>query len=225
VPAETVLGLVGHGMRRLVEGLLRHVGASTDDLDADLARYRRIYEADPVGGTAAYSGAPAALDRLAAAGHGLAVCTQKPDAPARAILAGLGLAPPITGFTGGDSMPGVLKPDARLFWHAAAQLPPGRAIMIGDSETDAATARAAGVPFLLHRPGYRHASVAEIAPDAAFDDFRDLPALVAGLVLPWNADTNFMPAIGGVKVIPEALSATYDKLRAAIRDTPESPAP
>jgi ATP adenylyltransferase len=41
----------------------------------------------------------------------------------------------------------------------------------------------------------------------------------------WNADTNFMPAIGGVKVIPEALSATYDKLRAAIRDTPESPAP
>lgn len=32
----------------------------------------------------------------------------------------------------------------------------------------------------------------------------------------WRADTNFMPAIGEVKVIPEALHVTYRKLRAAI---------
>lgn len=32
----------------------------------------------------------------------------------------------------------------------------------------------------------------------------------------WQADTNFMPAIGEVKVIPEALHATYRKLRAAV---------
>jgi phosphoglycolate phosphatase len=107
------------------------------------------------------------------------VCTQKPDAPARAILAGLGLAPPITGFTGGDSMPGVLKPDARLFWHAAAQLPPGRAIMIGDSETDAATARAAGAPFLLHSAGYNSRAPDTLGADACFADFAELPDLVA----------------------------------------------
>ena len=32
----------------------------------------------------------------------------------------------------------------------------------------------------------------------------------------WQADTNFMPVVGSVKVIPEALNATYAKLRRVI---------
>ena len=31
----------------------------------------------------------------------------------------------------------------------------------------------------------------------------------------WQADTNFMPTVGNVKVIPEAIQETYRKLRAA----------
>ena len=34
----------------------------------------------------------------------------------------------------------------------------------------------------------------------------------------WRGDTNFMPAIGEVKVIPEALKDTYNKLLAAIEE-------
>jgi len=34
----------------------------------------------------------------------------------------------------------------------------------------------------------------------------------------WSGDTNFMPAIGEVKVIPEALKDTYNKLLAAIKE-------
>lgn len=50
----------------------------------------------------------------------------------------------------------------------------------------------------------------------------------------WRADTNFMPTIGEVKVIPEALPDTYRKLRRAIealepsadvQEAPPSPAP
>jgi phosphoglycolate phosphatase len=178
-PEATVVGFVGHGMRRLVERLLIHAGAPIDDLDAALARYRRRYEADPLTGTHAYPGAAAALALLAAQGHGLAVCTQKPDAPARAILMGLGLMPPVTGLTGGDSLPGVLKPDPRLFRHAADQLPPGPAIMIGDSATDAETARAAGVPFLLHAAGYNSRAPDTLGADGVFTDFAALPDLVA----------------------------------------------
>ena len=33
----------------------------------------------------------------------------------------------------------------------------------------------------------------------------------------WNGDTNFMPVLADVKVLPEALEATYDRLRAALR--------
>ncbi len=32
----------------------------------------------------------------------------------------------------------------------------------------------------------------------------------------WNGDTNFMPVLGDVKVIPEALETTYSKLKAAL---------
>ncbi|MEM6646823.1 MAG: HIT domain-containing protein [Bacteroidota bacterium] len=32
----------------------------------------------------------------------------------------------------------------------------------------------------------------------------------------WSGDTNFMPVTGGTKVIPEALDATYHKIKAAI---------
>ena len=34
----------------------------------------------------------------------------------------------------------------------------------------------------------------------------------------WNGDTNFMPVVGGTKVISESLIGTYDKLTKAIKD-------
>jgi phosphoglycolate phosphatase len=181
VPHETILGYVGHGMRSLVESLLAHTGGVSGDVDAHLAAYRRHYDADPLTGTEPYPGVAGALDALAAEGHGLAVCTQKADAPARVILTGLGLMPPITGFTGGDSA-GALKPDPRIFHHAADQLPPGPAIMVGDSETDAATARGVGAPFLLHTRGYNHIPHEQLGCAGTFDDFSELPALVAAVL-------------------------------------------
>lgn len=182
LPEATIAGFVGHGSRALVERLLAATGAP-DGPDAALARYLAIYEADPVTGTTPYPWVAQALAALAAAGHGLAVCTQKPAAATRRILTALRLMPPVTGLTGGDSLP-VLKPDPRLFHHAADQLPPGPAVMVGDSETDAATARAAGVPFLLHSRGYHHGPLEAMAPYAVFDDWRALPDLVAELTQP-----------------------------------------
>jgi len=37
------------------------------------------------------------------------------------------------------------------------------------------------------------------------------------LVPRWNGDTNFMPVLGDVKVIAQALDALYDALTAALR--------
>jgi phosphoglycolate phosphatase len=62
--------------------------------------------------------------------------------------------------------------------HAAGQLPEAPLVYVGDSETDAATAEAAGVPFLLFTEGYRLTPLAELPHTAAFSDFAALPGLV-----------------------------------------------
>ncbi len=174
----TVTGFVGSGVVKLVERALEATGGvPATGLEGCVSRYKQIYFADPVTGTEPYPGVLAVLNDLAAEGHGLGVCTQKPTAPARAILEGLSLMPPIIGLTGGDSV-GVLKPDPAMLWHAADQLPEGEVVFVGDSGTDAATARASGVPFLLHRNGYCHEPLESLPAVAIFDHFDDVPGLV-----------------------------------------------
>ncbi len=182
VAPEIAETFVGHGVAMLVERLLDHTGGVPGgELEPQVARFRAIYAADPITGTTLYPGVAATLARLAAAGHGLGVCTQKPNPPALHLLRDLRLMPPVTAFTGGDSLP-VLKPDPRMLHHTADQLPPGPILMIGDSETDAETARRAGVPFLIHTEGYRVSPVSDIPHAAAFADYAELAALIAGLL-------------------------------------------
>ena len=182
VAAADCAGFVGRGVKVLVTRLLEHTGGLPEGGAAPaLARYHALYGADPVTGTTAYPGLRRALAELAAAGHGLGVCTQKPVAPARAILEALDLMPPIAGLTGGDSLD-VLKPDPRMFCHAADQLPPGPGVMIGDSLIDARVAEAAGVPFLFRLGGYGDQPDGAAPVAGRFTHFDELPALVARLV-------------------------------------------
>lgn len=140
---------------------------------AFLARYETAVEL-----TEPYPGARAALDRLAGAGHRLALCTNKPVGPCRAVLAHLALADLFEAIVGGDSL-AVRKPDPAPLHAAFAALGPGRRLYVGDSDVDAETAQRAGVPFLLYTRGYRQSPVDDLCHDAAFDDWADLPALVA----------------------------------------------
>ena len=186
VSPETCSDFVGRGVTVLVTRLLEHTGGvPAAGVGPALALHHAIYARDPVTGTTLFPGARRALLALAAEGHGLAVCTQKPAGPARDILTGLSLMPPITGLTGGDSLD-VLKPDPRMFTHAADQLPRGPGVMIGDSLIDARVAEAAGVPFLLRRGGYGEQPNDAVPVAGRFEHFDELPALVAR-VLPARA--------------------------------------
>lgn len=177
----TVKGFIGHGVDRLIERVLSATGGIPDGRAAPhQARFRAIYGADPVSGVEIYPDAVEAVKELAAAGHGIAVCTQKPERPARQLLEALGFMPPVSGLTAGDSLD-VLKPDPRLVTHAADQIGSGPIVFIGDSEVDAETARNAGVPFLLHLRGYHHGSLSAIARSGEFDRFDHLPGLLARL--------------------------------------------
>ncbi len=54
-----------------------------------------------------------------------------------------------------------------------------RAVMVGDSEVDIATAAAAKVPSIGVTFGYTTRPVAELGPDAVIDHFREFPAALA----------------------------------------------
>ncbi|WP_299617041.1 phosphoglycolate phosphatase [Pelagibius sp.] len=182
-PAE-VRGFVGNGMGVLVERLLAAAGeaAGPDDLAAAQARYGDLYDAAPSERSSLYPGVRAALERLQGRGLALGVCTNKPETPARQILADLGIAGCLPVLVGGDSLP-QRKPDPAPLYHAAAGLDVATdaVLYVGDSEVDAATAQAAGVRFALHTEGYRKTPVAKIHHDLRFEEFARLPALVDAL--------------------------------------------
>ncbi len=182
VTVETYKTFVGKGMKVQVERLLAHSGGIPEaGIDRMLSRFRAHY--DPLLRSRAYPGAVAALRALADEGWRIGVCTQKPEAPARLVLSGLGF-DMVESVAGGDTVPGALKPDPRLLAAAADPLGDGPAVYVGDSETDAETALAGGMPLLLHLEGYRHGPVEAlaVAPVGCFSDFAELPRLARGCV-------------------------------------------
>jgi phosphoglycolate phosphatase len=128
--------------------------------------------------TRPYRGVRGALKALAGAGHVLGVCTNKPIAPCRAVLAHLRLDGFFATMVGGDSLP-VHKPDPAPLRAAFGALGAATGLFVGDSEIDAETADRAGVPCLLFSQGYSKRPVAELPHAALFHDFADLPDLVA----------------------------------------------
>jgi phosphoglycolate phosphatase len=74
------------------------------------------------------------------------------------------------------------KPDARVFHHVVEELGGGPALMIGDSATDVATARAAGVKVILVSFGYTPEPVRSLGADVVTDHFSEIPALAHRLL-------------------------------------------
>lgn len=173
-----VQAYVGKGMPNLVARLLEHHGQAPEGplLAPAMARFQTEYlTAHSL--TTLYPGVTLALDHLAAAGAALGLCTNKPIAPARAVMDHLGLSRHFTAVLGGDSLP-IRKSDPEHLHATARKMMRPKVIFVGDSEVDAETAQAAGVPFLLFTEGYRKAALADIFHTAAFSDWATLPGLV-----------------------------------------------
>ncbi|MFN7225448.1 MAG: phosphoglycolate phosphatase [Paracoccaceae bacterium] len=173
----TITSFIGNGLPKLVERVIARVGM-------DLADHTRLtkatldhYNAASSDLTRPYPGVLAALSALQQAGHAMAVCTNKPVAPARAILRDLGLEPFFASVIGGDSLT-VTKPDPAPLHACIAALGGGWTVYVGDSEVDAATAAAAAVPFVLFTEGYRKSAVADLPHHATFSDFQTLLAVL-----------------------------------------------
>ncbi|HYF53487.1 MAG TPA: HAD-IA family hydrolase [Salinarimonas sp.] len=175
--------LIGVGARALIErGLADGGPVDPERLDALYAAFLDLYAERLCVATRLYPGARAALARLAASGYRLAVCTNKFEAHARGVLKGLGILDHFDALSGRDTF-GVCKPDPRhiLMTVAAAGGDPGAAVMVGDSRTDIAAARAAGIPVIGVTFGYTDVPIAALDPDAVVDAFDGIEAAVARL--------------------------------------------
>lgn len=132
---------------------------------------------DAVTLTEMYPGARSALDRLSEK-YRLGICTNKLHRPCLAVLRHLRIDHHFSSIWGGDN-PFARKPDPAALLAAFDELGVGPRLYVGDSEIDAETAERAGVSFFLFTKGYRKSPVEQIAHKVAFEDFNDLPALVA----------------------------------------------
>jgi phosphoglycolate phosphatase len=177
IPLDAVLSFVGEGARLLVERCLAHVGS---DLPADavLPVYLECYAARLLDTTYLYPGVAEALGALA--GPDLAVLTNKPGDMSRAILNGLGVGARFARVWGAGDVP-ARKPDPAGLLRLMADLGAlaEETWMVGDSATDVAAARAAGVRVAGVSWGFHPGALREARPDRMFDRPADLVALAA----------------------------------------------
>ena len=152
----TVRHLVGDGARALLRRGYAADGQAFPDGaagDALVERFIEHYRARLTDRTRPFPGAEACLDRLAGAGAALAVCTNKPHDLAVGVLEGLGLMGRFAEVLGRDSLP-ACKPDPAPLLEILRRTGRARGVMIGDTMTDVAAARAAGMPVMLATFGY-----------------------------------------------------------------------
>jgi phosphoglycolate phosphatase len=176
---EQVRGMVGDGVKVLVARVLAATGFPEEALPGALARFMAIYESEPVARTRPYPGVAETLAELVGRGYRLGVCTNKPQRPTEAILAGLRLDRFFEAVIGGDRLP-VRKPHPGHLLGVLDGLAaePGAAVMIGDHANDIAVARNAGTAAILVRYGYGRDIPAGLSADQEIDRFPDLPEAV-----------------------------------------------
>lgn len=179
-----VAPMVGDGVPALVGRAFAARGASTVEAAAALPRYIEVYEANATNLTRPYPGVVATLAALRRDGYRTAVCTNKLQQATETVLQGLELAMLFDGVAGGDRYP-VKKPDPGHLLRLIDELggSPERAAMVGDSENDAAAARAAGLSLILMGYGYARTDPKTLGAAAVLDHFTELPPTLLRLGL------------------------------------------
>ena len=184
------------GGRAMLElGFSRVGGAPLGEVDRQYPRLLRHYEDAISELTVLYPGAAEAVERLIARGHRTGICTNKPERLADLLLAKLGVRGLFGSLVGADTLP-VRKPDPLPFRVAVDRAggDMGRACMVGDTETDHRTARAAGVPSILVSFGPSGEDMSLLGPDVLLGRFAELPDLLEGL---WAAPALMSEALAG----------------------------
>jgi len=180
MPEAEIRPLIGRGARSMLARSLDRSGGGDEALtDRLLPVLLDHYAAHIAVHSAPYPGLLDALDALDARGVRVAVCTNKRERLARALLDALGLGPRFATIIGGDTLgPERLKPKPDLLLEMIARAGGGRAIFLGDTDNDTRAARAAGIPSIAVSFGFVPCTPAEIGADAGIDHYDELVPLL-----------------------------------------------
>ena len=154
VPLARLREVVSKGGRAMLAVALPDLDDAARDelLPPFLARYAEALavESEP------FTGVPALLDALDARGVRWGIVTNKPEALAAGVVAGMGWVARCAVLVGGDTLPR-RKPDPAPLHLACERLgiDPARCLYVGDDERDVQAARAAGMPSAAALWGYR----------------------------------------------------------------------
>lgn len=180
---ERVRDWVGNGVERLVRRAL--VGALKGEPDeADFKRaypiFLDLYAENTSKRSILYPGVREGVDMLKLAGYQLGCVTNKAAQFTEPLLKALGLYDDFSIVVSGDTL-SKKKPDPAPLLHAAEffKCDPAAAMMIGDSVSDVAAARAAGFQIVCMSYGYNHGvDIRESAPDAVIDTMTEILPLL-----------------------------------------------
>ena len=155
LPEQLIGTMVGDGASHLVARALAAAGVTPAPADA-LDRFLAHYDRRLLVHTAPYAGIEAMLAGLSARGIARAVLTNKPQAAAEHVLAGLDLARWFDAGVIGAEAAYPRKPDAAglIALAAAAGTPMSGVMLVGDGAQDVETARSAGARVAVARYGF-----------------------------------------------------------------------
>jgi phosphoglycolate phosphatase len=181
LPMERAKSLIGAGARALIARGYETAGLELTPERHELLfqQFLTLYRQNICNETRLFPGVVAAMDSLGASGFTLAVCTNKVEGHSRLLLEALGITGYFAAICGRDTFP-FCKPDPRHLTEtiAMARGDAGRAVMIGDSHTDIATAQAARIPVIAVPFGYTDQPVETYGPDRVITHFDALPQAV-----------------------------------------------
>jgi phosphoglycolate phosphatase len=174
---------VGNGVERLVKRALLNQLEGEPDVtlyERALPIFNALYAENTSERSRLYPGVLEALNYLERAGYRLGCVTNKAARFTLPLLEDLGVRDRFDLVVSGDTLP-KRKPDPLPLLHAAEffGVRPQDALMIGDSVSDVAAARAAGFAIVCMSYGYNHGmDIREAHPDAVIDTMAEIKGLL-----------------------------------------------
>ncbi len=181
---EQVRTMIGNGVGKLVERGFSAMGEylPSAQLPILVARFLTIYTASATDRTRLYPGVQQSLQIFADAGVQQGICTNKPEAISKQIVADLAIDGYFSVVVGGDTT-NKKKPDPLplLTCLAAMGMRAEDSVLIGDSGVDVETAKALEIPVGIVKHGYSRQPVESLRASFLIDDLLSLPALIGEL--------------------------------------------